>query len=153
MKRSPLARGSKGLTRKTYLEQTQALARATGLHPAGNGLSRSKPLAAKSPKRIEEDAEDGAWFRLRAFVLARDVDGSDRCVVADRWPEVSCGGIPDAHHIRRTGAGGGPRLADPRDMLGICRYHHDAIHLDTHLAKARGLLRDSPYKPPEDEAP
>jgi hypothetical protein len=144
MKRSPLARGSKGLTRSGFVRQQSALARATGLHPAGNGLSRGKPLAQVSERRKVENAPDGTWTALKRRVKDRDRDpvtGLPICRAAALWPEVTCGGgMYDPHHVHPTGAGG-PRICADEDLIVLCRAHHDAVHLWTRKARERGLLR------------
>ena len=146
MKRSPLAQGSKGLTRSGFVRQRQALARATGLHPAGNGLSRGKPLAAKSPERIEEDAPGGPWDMLRGRCIERDTDpetGLVVCRVAELWGGP-CWGPMACHHIDNTGAGW-PRICPLDRLLSVCNNgHHVApygLHGDPDRARALGLLR------------
>lgn len=121
MKRSPLARGSKGLTRKTYLKQSQALTRATGLHPAGNGLSRSEPLATKSPKRIAED--DGPWLETKRLVDERDCGV---CQIGRLYPSHRCSFGRHPHHVTPK-KHGGDRMA-VGNVATVCWSGHDWIH-------------------------
>jgi hypothetical protein len=121
VKRSPLAQGSKGLTRSGFVRQQQALARATGLHPAGNGLSRGKPLAQRSPERIAED--DGPWQETKRLVDERD---GGVCQIRRFFPAHRCSFGCHRHHVTPKKHGGDRLAVD--NVATVCLSGHDWIH-------------------------
>jgi hypothetical protein len=126
LKRTPLERGTSGLTRSTFSR-------------ADNGLARSKPLAAKSAARAAEDGPDGEWTALKALVDERD---HGRCRIAPIWGGMCLGRITH-HHVEPTGQGY-PRICDPDLLLTTCWAHHtgpNGLHADSARARRLGILR------------
>lgn len=87
-----------------------------------------KVSAKRTRQRYDyEQAKAAAWLR----------DGG-RCQA--NWPEVSCAGPTDPHHIATQRMY--PELrCDPENLVVLCRAHHNAVHENTKTARERGLLR------------
>lgn len=122
MKRSPLNRGSGGLSRSTPLARS-------------SGLARRSAKTAKAYAGI-----DGVEGR-RAFV-ARILAERPLCEAGARitWAP-SCGGTAaseDVHEMLRRSAGGS--IVDDANVLAVCRRDHQTIHQHPKEARAAGLL-------------
>ena len=95
-------------------------------------MLRRTPIARVSAKRR---AQQGEYERAVQTVLLRDKG----CQAVHVWREVRCHGRLDPHHVLPRSRGGA--LADPDNLLTLCRAHHDSAHAYPELAKQRGLLK------------
>lgn len=135
-----MPRSTKPLSRSKQIERSVSAFTAHRSELARvSGLARGRPLAAKSPKRIAEDAEDGAWTALKALVDERD---EGHCRIAAIWGG-RCFGRITHHHVEPTGQGY-PRICNPDLLLTTCWAHHtgpDGLHADSARARRLGILR------------
>jgi hypothetical protein len=133
VKRSPLCR-------RTPLVSRSQLRRAPFKpHPATDERrgpfttlpGRSQGLAPRSAKKAVEDRERGKV--IRALFPAGEFH---QCAVPGCTSEAT-----DPHEPLTRARGGS--TTDPDNIVGLCRRHHDDIHLEPPWAYALGLLRHS----------
>lgn len=149
MKKTALARGTKGLSRGSGLSRPKPVTRSDAAGATdwprnsevkkASGLSR-KPLNPVSASRKADNADDGAWTLLKALVDERD---GGVCQVAAVWTEFTCQGPTTHHHVEPTGQGY-ERICDASLLLTVCWAHHSGpggLHAETRLARQRGVLR------------
>ena len=125
MKRSPLARGTSVLARRT-------------------------PVAAKSAKAKAEAPEMAAWHDA---VMARDRGLCQLPISYLRADEHTmewirsgpgigrCQGRPEAHHVKPRSRCSILERTDPANGKMLCSFHHQWVDLNPAEAKVLGLLR------------
>ena len=87
---------------------------------------RSKRLRPISKKRLARNKE---WLARKRELFNRDT----HC----RFEGCRERNL-DAHHLLSTGGGGTDELSN---LVGLCREHHDYVHLHRPEAERLGLLR------------
>lgn len=108
-------------------------------------LRRKSSLKRQSLKRA---AERGALEDLQWLVYLRD---GEWCRADHRAGALHielpgrCFGVIDFHHVWPVGRGG-PRL-DARNVIRLCRGHHDWAHGHPAEAMVAGVLASGPWWP------
>lgn len=98
------------------------------LRPSG-GLPRVKHLRNRSPKAARQQRE-------RVAVLKELFPEPVVCAVPECSQEAT-----DPHEPLTRARGGS--ITDPNNIVGLCRKHHDEVHLEPAWAYELGLLRHS----------
>lgn len=117
MKRTAIARGTKGLTRSSSLK------------------SRSR-LAPVSDRRREDN--DGPWADTKRVVDERD---GGRCWAAALVAGHVCSLGRHRHHVVPVGCGGDRH--DPANVATLCVAGHTEVHNDWRAFKAAWDARDA----------
>lgn len=99
--------------------------------PVLPALRRSERLAPRSKKRAADDRERGKV--IRALFPAGEFH---QCAVPGCASEAT-----DPHEPLTRARGGS--VTDPHNIVGLCRLHHNEIHLEPDWAYDLGLLRHS----------
>ena len=99
---------------------------------------KRSPLKRSSPMRKRGESKDNAILRdARAAALERD---NYECQARLRGLPNLCAGALHGHHVLPRGRGG---LDHPSNLIAVCAYHHDIIHLYPARAYGLGLLQRS----------
>lgn len=99
---------------------------------------KRSPLKRSSPMRKRGESRDNALLRdARAAALERD---NYECQARLRGLPNLCAGALHGHHVLPRGRGG---LDHPSNLITVCAYHHDIIHLYPAQAYELGLLQRS----------
>ena len=89
-------------------------------------MKPGKPLRRRSPDQAKFERQ---WAKVRLLVLERD----GRCMAAEHFPSIACGGGEQVHHKLPRSVSRKDRL-NPDLCIAVCGFHHLAI--DTNIAYA-----------------
>ena len=125
-------RRGKGLQRTAFRrKRVPFIARRFKWFSADDKPYPPKPMSPQQQRRAEDRRE---WAKAKAEHLRR----TPWCEVGPRPHDSQASN--DVHHILTQGQGGGHEW---KNLLTVCRYHHDKIHHDAEFkreAKRRGWI-------------